>query len=160
MGSPDTRKNAAKNNHSSTHKNMDTSKLEEMMKNISDRLENMESKMVTKEGMDIALLMLKDDINQNILRQVEVIENRVEELETNGEELNERVKTLEENQQIQTNEPIDNSYIIKLTEEMEKLKAKVNEVEQQGRKESIRIFGITDKYEDETMEETINLVLD
>ena len=49
----------------------------------------------TKEGMDIALLMLKEDtcINENIVKQVEILENRVMELETNHDELIEKIKS-------------------------------------------------------------------
>ncbi|XP_069132016.1 uncharacterized protein [Argopecten irradians] len=130
----------------SLSKSTDTS-VAEKLEQLSVKLEN----SITKEYMDGIVSKLKDDIQTEIQRQNEELVNtlkvRINYLESENEELKEKVSLLEQRESDSEDTICE-------------LESKFNDLEQQGRKNSVRIFGLTDPSVKESAEECVKRVVE
>ncbi|XP_033731169.1 uncharacterized protein LOC117320790 [Pecten maximus] len=121
---------------------------------VADRLDELSAKLensVTKEYMDSIVFKLKEDIQTEIQRQNEELVNsfklRINTLESENEELKDKVSLLEQRQ-------CDSDYTIN------DLECKFNDLEQQGRKNSVRISGLHDPSVKESVEDCVKKVVE
>lgn len=120
--------------------------LSNMLK-VSDLDEKLKP-LITREQMDTTLLSLKQDIERKNEEMVERMESRMYDLELENDTLKTKIRQLEEQIQEQS--------VPKVTNDISK---KVNDLEQQGRKNNIRIFGLDDINDEETAEECVQKVV-
>lgn len=121
-----------------------------MDKDRVDELYGMISSLMTKSDidklLDKKLEKLRKDIKAENRALVEQLEGRIFDLEKENDVLKKKVETLEN--QAQNNEKFSASMDYKL-----------NELEQQGRKNSIRIVGLNDSNERESVEECVDKIV-
>lgn len=114
---------------------------------VEDRLDEMISSMLTREYLDRKITQLKSDICAENREITDRLEGRIHELETDNEDLRKTVEYLE-------------GEIDQLKASREKTEFQLNDLEQHGRKDSIRITGLDDPSEKETVEECVGKVVD
>lgn len=110
------------------------------------------SKLVTKVDMDKKITKLSDKTDTRITQLGETIredefKKTISELEQQNEEWPEAIGTLE-------------NQVVELQFAKESAKASHNDLEQHGRKHSIRISGLEDSSADETVEECVARVVE
>lgn len=105
--------------------------------------------MITKEYMDRKILRLKEDIKKEYREITERLEGRMFDLEKENERLGQRITHLEERDE----EMDDDRQEVK-----KETKNRLNDLEQHGRKNSVRIFGLEDTAR-ESVEECVDKVV-
>ena len=111
-----------------------------------DEISNLLSSLITEDMLDRKLSKLKDELSKQNKEKIEHLEKKVRDLEVENDDLRQTVNKLDEQMsEIQYNFPF--------------LPNKVNDLEQQGRKNSIRILGLADPTANETTETCIENVV-
>ncbi|XP_060077626.1 rab11 family-interacting protein 4B-like [Ylistrum balloti] len=102
--------------------------------------------LVTEDILDAKLEKLKIEIQREHAERIELLENRVSDLEDENTDLRLTVSKLEEQCE-------------KVKEKHSEMIGKYNGLEQQGRKNSLRIVGIQDENMKETVEDCVRSVV-
>lgn len=113
----------------------DKRSIEERLDDITSAL----SSMITREYLDRKITSLKKDISDENKELIDRLEGKIIDLENENEDLKNTVEKLES----------------RVEEIQEKADGKINDLEQHGRKDSIRIIGLEDGSEQETVEECV-----
>lgn len=107
-----------------------------------DEITSILTNLVTKDDMDRKIAKLGDEIRKENRDLVDKMKKRISALEDENKELRGAINSLEE----QVSEHGD-------------MESRLNDLEQQGRKNSIRIFGLRDTSTKETAEECVTEIV-
>ncbi|XP_069125107.1 227 kDa spindle- and centromere-associated protein-like [Argopecten irradians] len=113
---------------------------------MEDRLDELLSTMITREYLDNKISQLKKDICVENKEITDRLEARIFDLETDNDDLRKTVDSLE-------------GEITRLHVVTQKMEYKLNDLEQHGRKDSLRIIGLEDPSEKETVEECVEKIV-
>ncbi|OWF56252.1 Protein unc-13-like C [Mizuhopecten yessoensis] len=114
---------------------------------VEDRLDELLSSMLTREYLDRKITQLKEDICAENKEITDRLEGRIHDLETDNEDLRKTVESLE-------------GEIGRLHAARGKADNKLNDLEQHGRKDSLRIMGLEDTSEKESVEECVEKIVE
>ncbi|XP_060085981.1 uncharacterized protein LOC132565353 [Ylistrum balloti] len=121
---------------------------------VSDKLKKLSQKLensVTREYMESLITKLKEELQTEIHREngefINSLKWRISTLETENEDLKERVSVLEQRE--------TESEVL-----VSNLENQLNDLEQQGRKNSVRIAGLHDHSPKESVEDCVKKVVD
>ena len=116
-------------------------------KTVEDRLDELLSCMLTREYLDTKINQLQKDICAENKEITDRLAKRIVDLETDNEDLRKTVDSLEQE-------------IVRLQASKDTMAIRLNDLEQHGRKDSLRIIGLEDKSEKESAAECVGKVVD
>lgn len=111
-----------------------------------DHIYKVLSTLMTKDDMDARLNTLREEIKREHQERMDRLESRAFDLEEENEELKQTVSSLEDR-------------LVTAEEKIRNTEHKQNDLEQQGRKNSIRLVGIEDTNQNEPVEETVEKIV-
>lgn len=136
--------------HSKPHSKSGQPRVSDVFKKMSTE-EKIDSilNMVTefKDNMRTEMEKLRENIKEENLELFERMEGRVFELERSNDFLKHKVMVLDKE-------------LERAFERIDELETKRNDLEQQGRKNSIRVLGLTDDNKKESVEDTVEKVVE
>ena len=124
------------------------------MQSVIEQLEIINQKLITKDDLREHLEETKNKIIQSMTETIEKLEARVLTLEIEKDNLEKKLKFL--NVKCEQSEEVAKLATYKSELAMRRL----NDLEQHGRKDSVRMFGVRDLNQQETAEKTVDVVVD
>ncbi|XP_069103903.1 kinesin-related protein 1-like [Argopecten irradians] len=112
-----------------------------------DEISRILKTLITEDALDRKLEKLRSDIQREFSERIESLEDKVNILEQENDDLKETVSRLEEN--------LDTT-----KEKLAELSGTHNDLEQQGRKNSLRIVGLKDPGDKESVEDCVLTIVD
>lgn len=154
------KKKKKKEDKMSKLKEVSDKEMETSDSSVASQLEAMNKKLanvISKDDKTLQKLIrqtfkeMKEELLKSVSHRIDILEGKLFEKEKENDNLKEKIESLEKaNETLKTK---NEEKVVEMEKEIAKRKKELNELEQYGRRNSIRIFGIPES-KDETAEQT------